>query len=258
MRRYRPWFKGAAVAGMFMLGVAAVGVVMPVSRFALGRRSGGLLEAIVLNWNRAVCRILNLHTHVSGEIDAGARLLVANHISWLDIIALGSRFPCQFVAKEEVGNWPVMGYLAKGIGTLFVRRGDAAQTAVTAELMVWRLRQGKRLMLFPEGTTTTGERVLRFHGRLFQAAYLAGVGVQAIALRYSGEAQRHAPFIGEDEFVPHLLNILKLERIDLSVVYCPVLPAGLDAGGMAAAARRQIVEALEPPAGAHLQAAKLP
>lgn len=248
MARCRPWLKGAAVAGMFLLGVFAVGAVMPALRLLLGRRSHRLHEAIVLLWDRAVCRILNLRLHISGEPDPDAKLLVANHISWLDIIALGAQRPCVFVAKEEVADWPVMGYLAKGIGTLFVRRGDAEQTAATAERMVWRLRQGQRLMLFPEGTTTTGDKVLRFHGRLFQPAHLAGVGVQAIALRYEGEAKQRAPFVGEDEFLPHLIGILGLDRIDLRLDYRPALPAGLDGSAMAAAARRQIGEILAPAA----------
>lgn len=244
MRRCLPWRKGAGIAAMFLLGVVLAGAVMPGLRWLLGRRASGLCEDIVVHWNRTVCRILNVRLEITGAPDPAARLLVANHISWLDIIALGGQCRGQFVAKAEVADWPVMGYLAKRIGTLFVQRGDAAQTATTAELMLWRLRQGKRLMLFPEGTTTPGERVLRFHGRLFQPAGLAGVGVQAVALGYSGPAKTAAPFIGEDEFVPHLLGILRLERIDLSLSYGPLLPAGLDAGGMAALSRRWVAETL--------------
>lgn len=236
----RPWLKGAGIAGLFLLGVIAVAAAMPGLRLFLGRRAFRLNEAIVLFWDRAACRILDLRVHVSGRPDPEAKLVVANHISWLDIIALGAQRPCVFVSKEEVGDWPVMGYLAKGIGTLFVRRGDAEQTAATAEQMIWRLRQGQRLMLFPEGTTTTGDKVLRFHGRLFQPAALAGAGVQTVALRYEGEAREIAPFVGEDEFLPHLIEVLKLDRIDLHLAYSPALPAGLDGKAMAAMARGRI------------------
>jgi 1-acyl-sn-glycerol-3-phosphate acyltransferase len=242
--RCRLWLRGFLIAGMFLLGVAAVAAVMPALRLLPGRRSTRWHEAIVLRWNRAVCRVLNLRLHVSGKPDPGARLLVANHISWLDIIALGSQRPCLFVAKEEVADWPVMGYLAKGIGTLFVRRGDAGQTAATAERMAWLLRQGKCLMLFPEGTTTTGQRVLRFHSKLFHPAQLANASVQAIALRYEGGAKQYAPFIGEEEFLPHLLNVLALDRIDLHLHYAQALPAGLHRSETAAAAHRQVAEAL--------------
>jgi len=246
MRRCRLWLKAALIAGMFLLGVMAVGLIMPGFRLGLGRRSAVIDEAIVLHWNRAVCRILNLRLHITGRPDPDARLWVANHISWLDIIALGSLLPCQFLAKGDVAEWPVIGYLAKGIGTLFVKRGDAGQTTSTAEQMVWRLRQGKRLLLFPEGTTTNGEKLLRFHGKLFQPAQRAGVGVQAVALRYAGEANRLAPFIGDDAFLPHLLTLLGADPLELRVNFCPLLPAGLDRQEMAQAAHRQIAAIIGP------------
>ena len=245
MQRCRQWFKAALIAGMFLIGVVAVGVVMPVLRLLLEKRADRLNETIVVNWNRAVCRILNLRLHLHGRPDANARLVVANHISWLDIIALGTQGPCMFVAKREVADWQVMGYLAKGIGTLFVQRGDSSQTTAIAEQMTWQLRQGKRLALFPEGTTTTGNRVLRFHGKLFQPAQLAGVRVQAVALRYEGKARQHAPFVGDDEFLPHLFDILKLGRIDLHLHYCPAVPPGPGRNELAQTTRQQIVAALD-------------
>jgi 1-acyl-sn-glycerol-3-phosphate acyltransferase len=246
MAFFRQWLKALLVAWMFLLGIIAVSVVMPVSLRVLGRRSTRLHEAIVMNWNRAVCRILNLRLQVVGRPDAEAKLMVANHISWLDIIALGSQFPCLFIAKGDVADWPVIGYIAQGIGTLFVRRGNNGQTAATGELMAWRLRQGRRLLLFPEGTTTLGDSVLRFHGKLFQPAQRVGVGVQAVALRYQGEARQLVPFVGEDEFIPHLFKLMKLAQIELNLTYCPVIPAGLDRSQMAAATRRQIVEVIDP------------
>jgi 1-acyl-sn-glycerol-3-phosphate acyltransferase len=241
----RLWFKALAIAAMFVAGMVAVSTVMPTVRLLSGGRSAAINDAIVVNWNRAVCRILNLRLHIRGRPDANARMLVANHISWLDIIALGAQGPCLFVAKREVADWPVMGYLAKRIGTLFVQRGDSSQTTAIAEQMTWQLRQGKRLALFPEGTTTTGNRVLRFHGKLFQPAQLAGVRVQAVALRYEGKARRYAPFVGEDEFLPHLLEILKLGRIDLHLHYCPAVPPGAGRNELAQTTRQQIVAALD-------------
>lgn len=245
MGRCRSWLKALAIAAMFAAGIAAVSTLMPALRLLAGRRAAAFNDAIVVSWNRAVCRILNLHLHIRGRPDANARLVVANHVSWLDIIALGAQGPCLFVAKREVADWPIMGYLAKGIGTLFVQRGDAAQSAAVAEQMAWQLRQGKRLVLFPEGTTTTGDRVLRFHGKLFQAAQLAGARVQAVALRYHGEARECAPFVGEDEFLPHLLGILQLDRIDLHVHYCASVAPGPGRNELAQTTRRQIVAALE-------------
>lgn len=234
---------------MFALGAIAVGVLMPLHRALLGRRADGINAALVLTWNRVVCKILNLHLRRRGQPDPAARFLVANHVSWLDIIALGGLQHCVFVAKAEVADWPVLGFLARGIGTLFIRRGDTVQATAVAEQMLWCLRRGDRLLLFPEGTTTPGDRVLRFHGKLYQPAERAGVIVQAIALRYTGPGRDRVPFIGDDEFLPHLLAVLRLPRIDLELHFLPALPAGLDRHAMVALTRRQILDVVMPETG---------
>lgn len=242
------------VGAMFLLGLLAVAVIMPGLRRVFARRAEPWCEAIVQGWDRTVCRILHLRILVTGRPDPAAGLTVANHISWLDIIAMGAQQPCVFVAKEEVADWPVMGALAQGIGTLFVRRGDAEQSGATSETMTWLLRRGTRLMLFPEGTTTRGDQVLRFHGKLFQPAQRAGASVQAVALRYTGPAAGLAPFIGDDAFVPHLLRILRLREINLHLHYCPTLPVGLRRDQLAKTARLQITEHLFPPTRRHASA----
>jgi 1-acyl-sn-glycerol-3-phosphate acyltransferase len=242
-------YRGLLITGMFLLGLLAVALVMPGLRRVFDRQAQPWCEAIVQEWDRAVCRILHLKLHVTGHPDPPAGLVVANHISWLDIIAMGAQQPCVFVAKEDVAGWPIMGTLAKGIGTLFVRRGDAEQSAATSETMTWLLRRGTRLMLFPEGTTTRGEQVLRFHGKLFQPAQRAGANVQAVALRYTGRAAEAAPFVGDDEFLPHLLQILTHKEIDLHIHYCPTLPAGLRRDQLAKTSRLQITEHLYPATG---------
>ncbi len=242
----RLWYRGALIAGLFLLGLAAVGLALPVLHRFPGRWPQSWREAIVLGWNRAACRILHLHVQVTGRPDPAAGLTVANHVSWLDVIAIAAQQPYLFVAKQEVASWPVLGVLARGAGTLFVRRGDAEQSAAVSETMTWLLRRGMRLMLFPEGTTTRGDQVLRFHGKLFQSAQRAHTPVQALALRYTGGAARHAPFVGDAAFLPHLLQLLRLERIDLELHYCPSLSASLRRDQLARATRLQIKEYLFP------------
>ena len=246
MTSCRPWFRGALLVGIFLYGLFAVSVILPLFRRVLGRQAQASSERVVMGWNRAVCRILHLRLKVTGEPDASAGLTVANHVSWLDIIALGSLQPFIFVAKEEVAHWPVMGVLARGIGTLFIRRGDAEQSTAVGETMAWLLRRGNRLLVFPEGTTTRGDQVLRFHGKLFLPAQRAHVAVQAVALKYRGLASHHAPFVGDDDFLPHLLRMLRLESIDLHVHFCPALPVGLRRDQLARATRLQIAEWLYP------------
>lgn len=251
MASCRLLYRGALIGAMFLLGLLAVALVMPGLRRVFDRQAQPWCEAIVKGWDRTVCRILHLNIRVTGRPDPAAGLIVANHISWLDIIAMGAQQPCVFVAKEDVADWPVMGVLAKGIGTLFIRRGDAEQSAATSETMTWLLRRGARLMLFPEGTTTRGDQVLRFHGKLFQPAQRAGANVQAVALRYTGLAANLVPFIGEDDFLPHLLRILRLRDINLHLHYCPTLPVGLRRDQLAKTSRLQITEHLYPAAKRH-------
>ena len=238
-------YRGGLIALMFLLGLIAVKTIMPGIRKIAGVRTQNWCDAIVLKWNRTACRILNLDIKISGRPDSIAGLTVANHVSWLDIIAIGSLQPLTFVSKAEVANWPVMGQLAKGIGTVFIRRGDSVQAGAVCEDMARMLRQGQRLMLFPEGTTTRGDRVLRFHGKLFQPAQAAGSRIQTLALRYRDEAAGRAPFVGDDQFLPHLLGILALKRIELEIHYCPALPNGLRRDQIARVARLQIVEKLQ-------------
>lgn len=246
MSRLRPWLKATLIAGMFLWGIAATGLLWPLSGWLSGRQAFGFQERIRRDWCATVCRILNLRVEISGNPSPHTRLWVANHVSWLDIIVLGARHPLLFVAKQEVADWPVMGYLARRLGTLFVRRGDAGQTAAIAEQMVWQLRQGRQIMLFPEGTTTDGGRVLRFHAKLLHPAQLAQVPVQAIGLEYLDEARIHAPFIGNDDFLPHLLKILHLNAVPLRIHYCPPLQADMHRDALAQTTRKQVVAVLFP------------
>ena len=183
--------------------------------------------------------------------------MVSNHVSWLDIIAIGSKIPCQFVSKEDVAHWPIVGIIAKGIGTLFIRRGDALQSTGVTETMAWLLKRGYRLVIFPEGTTSRGESVLRFHSKLFWPAELAAVKVQALSLSYKNIAEREAPFVDDDEFLPHLLRILSLPTIDLHLTYCDTIQGGLGYREISKTTREQILETLAPTLSSRAQSAEL-
>ena len=161
-------------------------------------------------WSRGLCRILGIEVRASGIACDGAALFVANHISWLDIFCIAAVCPTHFLAKQEVAGWPLFGWLCRRAGTAFIRRGGDHGASEATEHLVWRLRQGERVLVFPEGTSTTGAAVRRFHPRLFQAAILARVPVQAIALRYpqAGGIHSSVPFVGDDELLPHLWRLL--------------------------------------------------
>ncbi|MCB1765098.1 MAG: 1-acyl-sn-glycerol-3-phosphate acyltransferase [Candidatus Competibacteraceae bacterium] len=161
-------------------------------------------------WSRGLCRILGVRLRVQGTPHPAATLFVANHLSWLDIFCIAAVCPTHFLAKQEVAHWPLFGWLCQRAGTAFIRRGGDHGASEALERLVWRLRKGERILVFPEGTSTTGESVRRFFPRLFQAAILARCPVQAIALRYPHSEGVHPiiPFVGDAALLPHLWQLL--------------------------------------------------
>lgn len=161
-------------------------------------------------WSRRLCWILNVRFHVNGTPHAGDTLFVANHISWLDIFCIAAVCPTHFLAKRDVAAWPLFGWLCRRAGTAFIQRGRSDGATEAIEQLVWRLRRGERVLVFPEGTSTIGESVRRFHPRLFKAALLARCSVQAIALRYPHARGTNpaVPFVGDDALLPHLWRLL--------------------------------------------------
>ncbi len=201
-------------------------------------------------WYRHLCQILGLRVAVAGGLAPGI-LLVANHISWLDIPVLGAQGDIAFLSKAEIRAWPLIGWMAKVLGTLFIHRG-ANQAREIADQIATRARAGQVVVIFPEGTTADGTQLGPFHPRLFAAAQASGVRLQPVALRY-GEPDRLdpiAPFIGDDQPLPHLMRVLRHPGIRVQVQFLPpIASAGLDRKGMAEACRRAIGEALGLPPG---------
>ena len=117
----------------------------------------------------------------------------------------------------------VIGFLARQGGTIFIRRGDKQHVRTIAEKMVWLLKQNSNIIAFPEGTTTKGDEVLHFHSSLFQPALLTRSAIQPVALQYQGDAKEHAPFVGDDEFIPHLIKILTMDKIEVRLSFLPVI-----------------------------------
>ncbi len=222
--KIRLCFKIALIALLFACGLIIAGIIFPamdiLCKPTRAKHNRGVLRLVWLKW---FAIILNLHVTQEGELSSKAPFLASNHISWVDIIVLGQFAPSHFVAKSDILAWPIIGYLAKQGGTIFVRRGDKQQAKGIAEEIVWLLKQGGTVIAFPEGTTTLGDVVLPFHASLFQAALLTRASVQPVALQYQGEAKYFAPFIGEDEFVPHLFKMLAMDKIEVCVTFLPTI-----------------------------------
>lgn len=162
--------------------------------------------------------VLPVSVKHAGKRPGFPMLWVSNHISWLDIIVLGQVQPLSFLSKAEVRKWPLFGWLAECSGTLFIQRGQAQQQNVTGQIAE-HLDHGFTIVLFPEGTSTSGEDVKKFYSRLFAASVETLVPVQPVALTYVRDGQRDtiAPFIGDDSLGSHLLRLLWNDRFEAHI-----------------------------------------
>ncbi|MGR9036824.1 MAG: lysophospholipid acyltransferase family protein, partial [Gammaproteobacteria bacterium] len=216
--KIRLCYKLALLVLLFLIGLLIASGLFPAITLAFSPRTARKQkDAIKIIWLKGFSALINLRIVKKGEIPAQPVLLASNHISWLDIIVLGQFLPGCFVAKNDISSWPVIGFLSGQAGTIFIRRGDKNQILETAEKMAWVLRQNGNIFAFPEGTTTNGEKVLAFHPSLFQPALLTKAAIQPVALQYHGPAKEKAPNIGDDVFVPHLMNILTMAEIEVTL-----------------------------------------
>jgi 1-acyl-sn-glycerol-3-phosphate acyltransferase len=142
-------------------------------------------------WADRMLQVLGITLEVHGQpVERGPCLLVANHVSWLDILVLHAARHCRFVSKSEVRHWPLIGRLATGAGTLYIERDSRRDALRVVHHMADALRSGEILAVFPEGTTSDGSQVLPFHGNLLQAAIAADAPVQPVALDFVDRSTR--------------------------------------------------------------------
>jgi 1-acyl-sn-glycerol-3-phosphate acyltransferase len=170
-------------------------------------------DATVQAWAQGMLRVLAIPLQVQGEPPSqGPVLLVANHMSWLDILVLHAARHCRFVSKSDVKHWPLVGTLATGGGTLYIEREKRRDAMRVVHHMAESLDAGDVVAVFPEGTTGDGRALLPFHANLMQAAISAHAPVQPVALRYldagSGEDSAGPLYLGDDTLVGSLWRTL--------------------------------------------------
>lgn len=181
----------------------------------------------VQNWLAQVLVILNIQTVIEGAPPAPCgHLWLANHVSWLDIPLLGGLLPhTVFLSKAEIRDWPLIGRLATHAGTLFMMRGAGSRGAHIA--LTEGLKRNQQVVIFPEGTTTAGHAVKRFHARLIQPALDAPAPVQPVALRYvtaDGALDKRAAYIDDDSLIISLWRILRAKKMQVRVRFLEGIP----------------------------------
>ncbi|WP_119395471.1 lysophospholipid acyltransferase family protein [Salinibius halmophilus] len=200
-------------------------------------------------WFRIVIKMLGVRLRIKGEMVNGVHMVVANHISWLDIALISAACDVRFVSKAEVRKWPVIGFLAASLGTLFIQRG-AGQSDAVAEQMVASAKQNMPVAFFPEAKTSSGETVLRFHRRLFAAPINEGLSVQPIAIHYhDGEKACHAavPYVGGQTLWQNINTLLSVKgKITATVSFGQVSQlAGRGREEVADLLQQQVIEMKE-------------
>jgi 1-acyl-sn-glycerol-3-phosphate acyltransferase len=173
----------------------------------------------VEEWSAAMLRVMGIRLQVNGVAPAhGPMLLVANHISWLDILVMHAARHCRFVAKADIRQWPLIGALTTGGGTLYIERESRRDAMRVVHKMAESLRAGEIVGVFPEGTTTDGTLVLPFHANLLQAAISAGAPAQPMALSFHDMQGRTSLAPRYDGDITLLESVWATLRSDITAV----------------------------------------
>lgn len=217
--------------------------IRPARAIGVGGRP--LSEAMVVWWASMMCRVFGLSRRVSGGPRPGAQLIAANHISWIDIQLLHSVNTMSFVAKAEIGTWPLLGRMAKLGNTVFHHRGSHDSASGVLAAIIERLHAGERVAVFPEGGILPGGGVKRFHARMFGAAISTESPVQPVMLRYSrnGVLYEDITFRPGEHFIANVMRLLAQPRCIAEITFLPPIRT-------AGKARRQVAEEAEAAVGA--------
>ncbi len=175
-------------------------------------------------WSSGIARLVGLRVVTAGPMPKPPFFLVANHLSYYDIICLATCLDCVFIAKSDIKNWPGIGALASSVDTIFVNREHFKDMRRVLSMTEGALAAGFGIVLFPEGTSTKGDKVYRFHPSLLEPAVRLNLPVSFASLRYETPATEKPAFLsvcwwGDMAFMPHFLELLKLPRIDAQITF---------------------------------------
>ncbi|WP_405593399.1 lysophospholipid acyltransferase family protein [Streptomyces sp. NBC_01092] len=211
-----------------VLRIAAV-LLLLVLGFAATPLGGRIPAGLVRRWSRWVVRAAGVRVRIAGgTAPDGGLLLVANHVSWLDIPLLAAVRPARMLAKSEIRDWPVAGWMTARSGALFIDRDRIRALPVTVARIAEALRAGEAVTVFPEGSTWCGRAQGHFRRAAFQAALDAGVPVQPVRLSYrvvAGSPTTAAAFVGQDSLLASVWRVVRVrELVAEAEVREPIMP----------------------------------
>jgi 1-acyl-sn-glycerol-3-phosphate acyltransferase len=220
-----------------------------IAAFFFPFQSGLQHKREIRRWSERLLAILSVRLQVQGRLsDARPLMLVGNHVSWVDIFAIDSLLPVRFVAKSEVRAWPFVGWLSARCGTIFVDQARRRDTTRINGLVTAALAAGEVFAVFPEGTTTDGSRLLKFHASLIEPALKASATVQPFAIRYErpdGSLCTEAAFDATRSVWDTVIGITSFDAITARVWFLdPIESAGRHRREIAADAREAISRTL--------------
>lgn len=207
----------------------------------------------VQKWSRAIVQSTGIEVSVIGEIPArNTRVMgVANHVSWLDIQVLHSVWHVRFIAKSEVRRWPFIGWLSARTGTLFIERANRRHAAHINQSIHHAFAEGDAVAIFPEGSTTRGDELRRFHASLLQPAVDEGAAIVPVAIRYSdanGNLEMAAAYVDDMSLMQSIAAIVRTPRIYASVRFlAPIEAHGRNRRELAQLSHAAIAAALKLP-----------
>jgi 1-acyl-sn-glycerol-3-phosphate acyltransferase len=214
--------------------LAGIGIAAAIFPWLAQTRRNRIIRA----WSHLLLAICGVRLRLEGlplptaiartGVEAGStgRLLLANHVSWIDVFAIHAAVPSRFVAKSEIRRWPLLGVLVTLVGTLYIERGRRHAVATLNRRVRDCLGQGETVAVFPEGTTTGGDAVLPFHSNLIAPALEVGTECWPVALRYSenGVPSTAAAFVGDLPLPASLWNIVVARRLQVEVAFLDPVP----------------------------------
>ena len=241
LRKARAVWRLACVLGQGLSGLLICTLVFPFLKAPQRMQHVG-------RWSARMLSALGLRLEAQGSPRGGPVLFCANHISWLDILAINAVYPARFVSKADVRHWPVLGWMVACGGTLFIERERKRDALRVVHQVAAALKAGETLAVFPEGTTSDGRGLLPFHANLLQAAIATETPVQPVALRYEDACHTvslAAAYIGDTTLANSLWAVVMADKLRVCV---RILPAEatrhLDRRALAARLEAEIARAL--------------